>query len=147
MAGSILSETYPVHFPGESGWEQAEGGGSKGGETKRLVPPCCRPLLPRLVSLYSHSAFTIFLLFSGSSTPSYLYFSDLPSLFSSSSQFCSDSHLSSRWVYIFRPTSQSCFDLIANTLQSHIVFLPFIRMMRKVDFTSPKDEVSPRSNN
>lgn len=25
-------------------------------------------------------------------------------------------------------------------IQSHIVFLPFIRMMRKVDFTSPKDE-------
>ena len=138
-----MLETNCVICPaGESGWEQVKGGRSKGGETKRLVLPCCRPLLPRLVSLYSHSAFTIFLLFSGSSTPSYLYFSDLPSLFSSSSQFCSDSHLSSRSVY-----SKSCSDLIANTVQSHIVFLPFIRMMRKVDFTSPKDEVSPRSNN
>ena len=36
--------------------------------------------------------------FSGSSTPSFVCLSDLPSLFSSLSQFCSDSHRSSRWV-------------------------------------------------
>ena len=56
-------KTNLVICGGESGGEQVEGGGSKGGETERLVSPRCRPLLPGLVRIDSHSTFSFHHLF------------------------------------------------------------------------------------
>ena len=75
----------------------------------------------------------------GSSTPSFISCWDLLQRFSFCFPLCSDSRRSFRLVNFL--TKQRPICLIFNKLQRHIVFLPFIRMLRKVDFASPQSEV------
>ena len=143
VSGTIFLKTNVVTWQGESGREQAKGGGSKGGETKCLVSPGCRPLLPGLVRQFS------FRILHWLSLSSFQEVQRHPMSISRTCFPCfppSPLFVQIHTFYSGGWNKNNRLDLNCPNFQSHIVFLPFIRMLKKVDFTSPKHEVTLQSN-